>query len=76
MATQFASRLSLIAFGVAVMRGLLSGADFQGSLQSALLAAAVFYGFGLVCGDLARRLVEEAATAEFERATTGQKPAK
>ncbi|MEX0702480.1 MAG: hypothetical protein WD069_10330 [Planctomycetales bacterium] len=67
MAARFASRLALIAFAAATIRGLLEGADFQGTLTTGLAAVAVFYGLGLVLGDLSRKLVEEHAQAEFAR---------
>ncbi len=69
MTKQFASRLALIAFAAASLRGLISGAAFQGTLQAALVAMAVFYGLGLVLGDLARRVVEEHVLAEWARLT-------
>ena len=69
VAKQFASRLALIAFATAALRGLISGAAFQGSLQAALVAMAAFYGLGLVLGELARRVVEEQVTAEWARLT-------
>ncbi len=64
MAVHFAGRLSLVAFATAAARGVLAGWDFQGSLQTALVALGVFYCLGFVLGDLARRLVEENAQAE------------
>ena len=75
MAVQYASRLSLVAFATAAVRGLLMRSELVAALQASLLAAAAFYGLGLLLGDLARRLVEEHARAEFERITSGQKPA-
>lgn len=72
MARQFAGRLALVAFATASVRGLISGAEFQGTLQGALIVLAVFYGLGLVLGDLARRVVEENAQAEFTRLTADQ----
>ena len=64
VAVHFAGRLSLIAFATAAARGVLAGWDFQGSLQTALISLGVFYGLGLVLGDLARRVVEENAQTE------------
>lgn len=64
---EFATRLSLIAFATASLRGLMYGAEFQSTLEQALVALAGFYGLGLICGDLARRVVEENAQAEFTR---------
>ncbi len=67
VARHFASRLALIAFATAAVRGLIAGADFQGTIQAALVATAVFFGLGFVFGELARRVVEENAEAEFAR---------
>lgn len=64
---QFASRLSLIAFATASIRGLLHGADFQGTLQTAIAAGVVFFGLGLGLGELARWLVEENVQLEIAR---------
>lgn len=67
MAHEFAVRLALIAFATAAMRGLFSGADFQPAIQTALLALGAFYVVGLVCGEVARRLVEEYAPQQYAR---------
>ena len=67
VAKQFASRLSLIAFSTASLRGLLCGADFEGTMRTALIVTAVFYGLGLILGDLARRVVEENVELEVQR---------
>ena len=69
MASQFAGRLSLIAFSTAAFRGLIGGTDFEGTLKTALIATAAFYGLGLVFGELACRVAEESARSEFERLT-------
>jgi hypothetical protein len=69
---QFAGRLALIAFATTSVRGLISGDDFQGTLQGALLVLAAFYGVGWLVGDLARRVVEELAHAEFARLLADQ----
>lgn len=63
MTKQYATRLSLTAFLAAIARGLPpfgSGRDFTGTLEGALLTAAVFFGIGLIFGELGRRLAEEA----------------
>jgi hypothetical protein len=65
VSTQFARRLSLIAFATAVLRGLLGQADFFGTIQTALVALGVFYVLGLVVGEAARRMVEENAKADL-----------
>jgi hypothetical protein len=67
VAVQFASRLSLIAFATVSIRGLIAGTDFQGTIQTALIAMAAFYGLGLIFGELARRVIEENVHAEIAR---------
>ena len=66
MALHYAFRLSLIAFATESVRGIISHSDFIGATQSALLAAVIFFGLGLVLGEIATRLVEESARASFE----------
>jgi hypothetical protein len=68
VATQFASRLALIAFATAALRGVICEADFFGTIQTALVALGTFYVLGLVVGDVARRTVEENVEAELARA--------
>jgi hypothetical protein len=65
VSTQFAGRLSLIAFATAVFRGLLGEADFFGTIQTALVSLGAFYVLGLVVGEAARRMVEENARADL-----------
>jgi hypothetical protein len=45
----------------------MTSGQFDGTLRTALAAAAVFFLIGLMCGDLARRLVEEDARVEVNR---------
>ncbi len=66
MALHYAFRLSLIAFATESVRGIFSHSDFIGATQSALVAAIIFFGLGLVLGEIATRLVEESARASFE----------
>ena len=47
------------------VRGILTGADFEGALKAALIAATIFYGFGLLLGELARRVIEENVAREL-----------
>lgn len=47
----------------------MAGTDFEGTVQSALIVMATFFGLGLVLGDLARRIVEESVIAELARLT-------
>ena len=72
MAGQFAARLSLIAFAVVTLRGAIESAEFHGTMTAAMLAAAAFFGLGLVAGELARRTVEEIAHKEFEKLSQEQ----
>ena len=67
MALQFGYRLALIAFATATLRGALTGTDFEGTLNTALLAVVAFFVLGMICGELARRVVEEQVEAEFEK---------
>lgn len=67
VAKLFAARLSLIAFATVSLRGVMTSGHFEGTLKTALAAAAAFYVIGLFCGDLARRVVEEGARAEVQR---------
>lgn len=68
MAHEFAVRLALIAFATAAIQGLVAGAAFQPAVKTALFVLAVFYGFGYVCGELARRVVEESVQAAAQAA--------
>lgn len=67
MAVHYAYRLALIACATTLARGAIGGGDFDGTVQTALAALAVFFGLGLILGELARRLVEEHAQAEWQR---------
>jgi hypothetical protein len=67
VATQFGSRLALIAFATVVLRGLFCGSDFFGTIQTALVALGAFYVLGLFVGETARRLVEENVKADLKR---------
>jgi len=59
VAQEYAVRLALIAFATAAIQGLVMRADFQPALKSALAAAFAFYVLGWLCGEMARRIVEE-----------------
>ena len=67
VAASFAKRLTLLAFAALALRGLAHGADFQVTLRTALLAMPVFFALGLLCAEIARRVVEERVDAEFDR---------
>jgi len=69
----YATRLALIAFATSVLHGLILGGDFEACIKTALGIMAVFYGVGLMLGELARRLVEdsiEAGVARWQAANT------
>lgn len=59
MAQEYAVRLAWIVFATAAIQGLVMRADFEPALKSALAAALVFYVLGWLCGEMARRAVEE-----------------
>jgi hypothetical protein len=59
VAQEYAVRLALIAFATAAIQGLVMRAGFESALKSALAAAAAFYVLGWLCGEMARRIVEE-----------------
>ena len=69
MAEQYAPRLALIAVSTVLGRGMLGGGDFVGTVQTAAVAAVVFFGLGLLVGEIARRLIEE-----HVRGTAGSQP--
>jgi len=72
VAKMFATRLSLIAFTVAVIEAIVLGQSFQDGLVAAGTRAAWFFGIGLIVGEICRRVVEENAAAEF--ASLGNEP--
>jgi hypothetical protein len=59
VAQEYAVRLAWIVFATAAIQGLVMRADFEPALKSALAAALVFYVLGWLCGEMARRIVEE-----------------
>jgi hypothetical protein len=67
VATQFATRLALIAFATATLRGLFCEADFFATMQTALVSLGAFYVLGLILGDAARRIVEENVRTQLAR---------
>ncbi|MBW3539964.1 MAG: hypothetical protein KY476_06830 [Planctomycetes bacterium] len=70
MAAAFAGRLSLIAFATVALRGAIAGADLEGGLYAALVAAGAAFAVGMVTGLLARWVVEEDVRTEWERLST------
>lgn len=59
MAHDYAVRLALVAFATATIQGLLARSAFEPAIKTALVAAAGFYVLGWLCGEMARRIVEE-----------------
>ena len=66
MAQQYAPRLALIAVVTVLLRGMFGSGDFGATVIAAAVAGGVFFGLGLLVGELARRLVEE----HVQRTTT------
>lgn len=84
MTQHYASRLALLAFATAVIRGLALADTFQSMIHTALIATAVFYGLGFLLGELARQTAVDGARREFQdfmtklpppKARAGSKPA-
>jgi ABC-type Fe3+-siderophore transport system permease subunit len=65
VAVSFAKRLVLVVFAALTLRGLVSGAGFEATLWTALVSIPTFLLVGLVCGELARRIVEEQVDREL-----------
>jgi len=66
VAKVFAARLSLITFTAVVIDSLISGMAFRDGIGSAMSTGAIAFGLGLIVGELARRIIEENAEAEFD----------
>jgi hypothetical protein len=75
VAHQYAARLSLIAFATATIQGAMRQAGFEPALKFALAAAAAFFVLGWLCGELARRIVEESVTVANRTQTSAPSPA-
>ena len=67
MATEFATRLTLIAVFVMSVRGVMAECDFVGAVKSGLLVAAATFVVGWLLGYLANLLVREVAQADVTR---------
>lgn len=68
MAVPFACRLALLVFAATALEQIWSVDDLSAALGRVLTATAVFFGLGLICGEMARRLAEEQAQREVEAA--------
>lgn len=72
----FANRMTLITFATVCLRGVVSGAEFPGTIRAALLAGAAFYCLGAIVGEIAKRAVEESVTMDFEKLLIAELEAK
>jgi hypothetical protein len=59
VAMAFGLRLCLIVFSIETFAGLLKGQEFEDTIASAFVLAGVFWGLGLLLGEVARQVVEE-----------------
>jgi len=71
MGKQFANRLALLSFSVVLLRSLIQGTDFTGSMQIALVCLCAFYMIGYLIGDLAQRMIEEHVEVEEAQLLAG-----
>ena len=67
MALHIACRLALIAFATVALRGVLDGSEFQTVLILAIKIGAVFFGIGLIIGELTRRLLEYMVISKIKK---------
>ena len=74
MAVQFAKRLALVAFATESIHGVIAGSDFQATLQTALVALVLLFVLGFLCGEVARRVVEESVQFQFTASDQQQDP--
>lgn len=64
----FSLRLAVIAFSVTCLARVIDGQEFEATIQSAFIAGGIFWGLGLILGELARHIIEENVRAELETA--------
>jgi hypothetical protein len=65
VAKAFGLRLCLIVFSIETFAGLLEGQEFEDTIQSAFLFAVIFWGLGLLLGEVARQVVEELVRSQL-----------
>jgi hypothetical protein len=75
VAHEYAVRLALIAFATASIQGIATRADFEPALKLALSAAAAAFVVGWLCGEMARRIVEESVQPAAGREEPSPAPA-
>jgi hypothetical protein len=80
MGMEFGLRLGLIAFAAISVQSVVFTTPFETAAGTAVGAAVAFFVVGLLCGEIARRVVEEGVRLELTRAaeqptnTDGAKP--
>ncbi len=70
MAMAFGLRLALIVFAVETFAGLFQGKELEDTIRSALMLGGVFWGLGLVVGEVARQVVEELVRSQLKHPVT------
>lgn len=70
MARAFGLRLSLIVFSLEVLAGLFSGRGFEATVGSALILGGIFWGVGIILGDVARQAIEELVRSQHPNPMT------
>jgi len=75
VAHDYAVRLALIAFATASIQGIATRAEFETALKLALGAAAAAFVVGWLCGEMARRVVEESVQPATGRNEPSPAPA-
>jgi len=74
VAHEYAVRLALIAFATATIQGMATRAAFEPALKLALGAAAAAFVLGWLCGEMARRVVEESVQIAARREAPSHTP--
>jgi hypothetical protein len=69
VAHEYGVRLATIAFATALLQGVIEGGSVTNTVQSGLLALAIFYGLGWLTGEVTRRAVEESVVAKVLAST-------
>ena len=70
MAMAFGVRLSLIVFSIELFAGLFKDPGFEDTIQSAFLLGGIFWGLGLILGEVARQVVEELVRSQRKKPAT------
>jgi hypothetical protein len=73
VAHEYAVRLALIAVTTVTVQALIEGAAFEPAVSYALLTGAACYALGWLCGELARRIVEETWNPQRRAASRGSR---